>query len=44
MEPRKEGTQTVVQVFRVRLRDSGANGVRNDSDDKGFAMQGYYVP
>jgi hypothetical protein len=23
---------------------TGANGVRNDGDDKGFAMQGYYVP
>jgi hypothetical protein len=40
----KEGKQAVLQAFRVRLRDSGANGIRNDGDDKGFAMQGYYVP
>jgi hypothetical protein len=40
----REGKQAVLQVFRIRLRDSGANGIRNDGDDKGFAMQGYYVP
>jgi hypothetical protein len=40
----REGKQAVLQVFRFRLRDSGANGIRNDGDDKGFAMQGYYVP
>jgi Tol biopolymer transport system component/agmatine/peptidylarginine deiminase len=40
----REGQQTVFAIFRVRLFDSGANGVRGDSDDRSFAMQGYYVP
>jgi hypothetical protein len=36
--------QTVVQVFRIRLNDSGANGVRGDSDDTLLAQQGLLVP
>jgi CSLREA domain-containing protein len=39
-----EGRFMVVQVFRIRLKDSGPNGTRGDADDKGFAMQGIYVP
>ena len=39
-----EGKATVIQTFRVRVRDSGVNGVRGDSDDKHFASQGIYVP
>ena len=40
----KEGKQAVIQLFRIRLADSGANGIRGDGDDRGFAMQGFYVP
>ena len=36
--------QTVVQAFRVRVDDSGANGIRGDSDDRIFATQGLFVP
>jgi hypothetical protein len=39
-----EGKATVIQSFRVRVRDSGTNGVRGDGDDKHFASQGIYVP
>src|SRR5205823_5826949 len=34
----------VLQAFRVRLNDSGVDGIRNNGDDKAFAMQGVYVP
>jgi hypothetical protein len=34
----------VIQSFRVRIDDSGANGVRGDSDDRIFATQGVFVP
>ena len=40
----KEGQQTSAQAFRLRLNDSGANGVRGDSDDRIFSTQGVYVP
>ena len=40
----KEGKSMSIQVFGVRLLDSGSNGVRGDSDDKLFAFQGIYVP
>jgi hypothetical protein len=40
----KEAKDMVVQSFRVRLNDSGQDGVRNNSDDKAFAMQGIYIP
>jgi hypothetical protein len=33
----KENKATVLQVFRLRLNDSGPNGVRSDSDDRLFA-------
>jgi hypothetical protein len=39
-----EGRRTVVQVHRVRVRDSGPDGVLGNSDDAGSAMQGVYVP
>jgi hypothetical protein len=35
---------TTIQIFRIRLNDAGANGVRGDADDRNFAMQGLYVP
>jgi Tol biopolymer transport system component len=40
----QEQRQTVVQAFRVRIDDSGANGIRGDSDDRIFATQGLFVP
>jgi hypothetical protein len=39
-----EQRQTVVQAFRVRVDDAGANGTTGDSDDRIFATQGIYVP
>ena len=41
-----EGRGTVAQVFRVRLFDSGLNGLREGGagDDRIFAHQGIYVP
>jgi hypothetical protein len=35
---------TVIQAFRMRLFDSGADGVYNNSDDTSFATQGIYIP
>jgi hypothetical protein len=40
----KENKATVLQVFRLRLNDSGPNGVRGDGDDKLFASEGVFVP
>jgi Tol biopolymer transport system component len=40
----KESRRMVLQLMRVRLNDSGPNGVRGDGDDKNFAQQGFYVP
>jgi Tol biopolymer transport system component len=40
----QEQRQAIVQAFRVRIDDSGANGVRGDSDDRIFATQGVFVP
>jgi hypothetical protein len=40
----KENKATVLQVFRLRLNDSGPNGVRGDSDDRLFATEGVYIP
>jgi hypothetical protein len=38
------GRQAIMQMFRVRLSDSGANGVRGDGDDAVFAQQGLFAP
>jgi hypothetical protein len=40
----QEQRQAIVQAFRVRVDDSGANGIRGDSDDRIFATQGVFVP
>jgi hypothetical protein len=40
----QEQRQTVVQAFRVRVNDSGPNGIRDDADDSIFATQGIYAP
>ena len=40
----REGQNTYAQAFRLRLNDSGANGMRGDSDDRIFSTQGVYVP
>jgi serine protease AprX len=39
----REGTSMVVQAFRVRMDDAGANAVRGDGDDHVFAQQGLFV-
>jgi Tol biopolymer transport system component len=39
-----EQRQTIVQAFRTRVDDAGANGVPGDSDDRIFATQGVFVP
>jgi hypothetical protein len=36
--------QNVFQTFRVRVNDSGADGMRGNTDDRAFAQQGIYVP
>lgn len=40
----RENKITVMQLFRFRVIDSGANGLRGDSDDRSFATQGIYIP
>jgi hypothetical protein len=40
----REQKQANVQIFRLRLNDSGANAVRGDADDRIFATQGVYIP
>jgi hypothetical protein len=40
----KENKRSVIQVFRVRVNDSGSNGVSGDSDDLLFEQQGVYIP
>jgi Calx-beta domain len=41
-----ESERTIVQVFRIRVYDSGQNGARQDGggDDELFVQQGIYVP
>lgn len=38
----REGRNTVVQVFRVRLNDAGLDGIAGNADDTLFAQQGTY--
>ena len=40
----QEQKQTVMQVFRVRIDDAGADGIRGNSDDRIFATQGLFLP
>ena len=40
----KEGKQCVLSVFRIRLVDSGPDGIRSTSDDRLFAQQGIFNP
>jgi hypothetical protein len=39
-----EGRQSVLQAFRVRVNDSGPNGVRADGDDRLFEQEGAFIP
>jgi hypothetical protein len=39
-----ENRQAVVQIFRIRVKDAGANGFVGDTDDRGAFMQGIYIP
>ena len=40
----QERQQAIVQSFRVRVDDAGANGIRGDSDDRIFMTQGVFAP
>jgi hypothetical protein len=40
----EENRAMILQSFRVRIDDSGANGVRGDTDDRIFMTQGVFVP
>jgi hypothetical protein len=40
----REGKNTVVQSFRVRMNDSGPDGASGNADDRTFAVQGIYIP
>jgi hypothetical protein len=40
----QENARAVIQLFRVRVQDSGANALLGDADDRLFAQQGFYVP
>ena len=40
----KENKQAVVQIFRIKTADAGANGVPGDTDDRDAFMQGIYIP
>jgi hypothetical protein len=46
LSPGYQHQHAVVQVFRVRVYDSGANGVRENGagDDRILAHQGIYIP
>jgi uncharacterized repeat protein (TIGR01451 family) len=46
LSPGYQHQQAVVQLFRVRIYDSGANGVRENGggDDRILAHQGIYIP
>jgi hypothetical protein len=39
-----QGARTLWELIRVRVFDSGSNGVLDDSDDTLFAQQGIFVP
>jgi hypothetical protein len=39
----KESRRMVLQTFRVRVTDSGANGTPGNADDRSFAQQGFFV-
>jgi Tol biopolymer transport system component len=40
----REGQDSVIGVFRILVRDSGADGLQGNADDRQFAAQGSYVP
>ena len=39
-----EQKKAVIQAFRLRLKDAGANGAPGDTDDRDAFMQGIYIP
>jgi hypothetical protein len=39
-----EGSDAIVQVFRIRLNDAGVDGIRGNGDDTLFEQQGVFVP
>ena len=40
----KSGDAAVWQLGQVELKDSGPDGVRGNSDDEVFAVQGVFLP
>jgi hypothetical protein len=40
----QEGKEAIVQVFRMRVNDAGANGTAGDGDDRLFLQQGIFNP
>jgi TolB protein len=40
----KEGKNQVIDLFRIRVKDSGVDNVRGNTDDKEFLTQGIYNP
>ncbi len=40
----KENKTAIVQIFRIRGKDAGANATPGDTDDRDAAMQGIYIP
>jgi hypothetical protein len=39
-----EGSNAIVQVFRIRLNDAGVDGISGNVDDQFFEQQGVFVP
>ena len=39
-----ENHRTILQGFRLRVNDAGADGIRGNSDDKLFEQQGFFEP
>ena len=37
-------TPAVIQLFEVRMKDIGVNGVIGDADDQSFVIQGVSIP
>lgn len=40
----KEGKKAGIAIFRIRVRDAGANATVGDTDDRDSFMQGIYIP
>jgi hypothetical protein len=38
------GTRAIVEIGQIRVLDSGPDGIRDNTDDELFAVQGIVVP